>query len=44
MIDPSATLKTLASKRPIFHSEADLQLALGMEIERHYPDAAVRLE
>lgn len=44
MIDLVGILKTLASKRPIFHSEADFQLALGMEIERRYPDAAVRLE
>jgi len=44
MIDLAATLKALASKRPIFHSEADFQLALGMEIERAHPDVAVRLE
>lgn len=44
MIDLAAILKSLASKRPIFHSEADFQLALGMEIERQHPDAAVRLE
>lgn len=44
MIDLPGVLKTLASKRPIFHSEADFQLALGMEIERQHPDAAVRLE
>jgi hypothetical protein len=44
MIDLQQTLRILASKRPIFHSEADFQLALGMEIERQHPDAAVRLE
>ncbi len=44
MIDLALTLKALASRRPIFHSEADFQLALGMEIERRHPDAAVRLE
>jgi hypothetical protein len=44
MIDLHAVLKSLASKRPIFHSEADFQLALGMEIERQHPHAEVRLE
>lgn len=44
VIDLVPILRVLASKRPIFHSEADFQLALGMEIERAHPDAAVRLE
>lgn len=44
MMDLQTILKSLASKRPIFHSEADFQLALGMEIERTHPHAAVRLE
>ena len=44
MIDLRGVLKSLSGRRPVFHSEADFQLALGMEIERQYPDAAVRLE
>jgi hypothetical protein len=34
----------LATKRPIFHSEADFQHALGWEIHLADPDAQLRLE
>lgn len=37
-------LSNLAKYRPIFHSEADFQLALAWEIHQRYPDARVRLE
>jgi hypothetical protein len=40
----AAALDRLAQRRPIFHSEADLQLALAWELQTSYPDAAVRLE
>ncbi len=44
MIDLNITLNNLASQRPIFHSEADFQHALAWEIQKHLPDAAIRLE
>jgi hypothetical protein len=34
----------LASRRPVFHSEADFQLALAWEIQLTRPDAQIRLE
>ncbi len=37
-------LKTLADRRPIFHSEADFQHALAWIIHEQHPDLAVRLE
>ncbi|MFT3864074.1 MAG: hypothetical protein QM729_07370 [Solirubrobacterales bacterium] len=37
-------LQALAKKRPIFHSEADLQHALAWELQLADPDMAVRLE
>ena len=37
-------LEQLASKRPIFYSEADLQHALAWELQTQNPAAAVRLE
>lgn len=37
-------LLTLASKRPVFHSEADFQFALAWEIHLQDPDCLVRLE
>jgi hypothetical protein len=37
-------LKKLAVQRPVFHSEADFQHALGWNIHERYPDAKVRLE
>jgi hypothetical protein len=37
-------MKSLRTKRPVFHSEADFQFALAWEIQKEYPAAAVRLE
>lgn len=37
-------LKSLAAKRPIFHSEADFQYALDREIETNNPQIAVERE
>ncbi len=37
-------LKTLAARRPVFHSEADFQLALAWIIHEQHPNAKVRLE
>lgn len=34
----------LAARRPLFHSEADFQLALAWEIQTGQPDAQLRLE
>ncbi|WP_237714871.1 MULTISPECIES: hypothetical protein [Pelosinus] len=34
----------LQKKRPIFHSEADLQHALAWELHKQHPDAEIRLE
>lgn len=44
MIDLNAILNSLAQQRPVFHSEADFQHALAWKIQKHLPDAAVRLE
>jgi hypothetical protein len=37
-------MDALAVERPIFHSEADFQLALAMQIQRHLTGAGIRLE
>lgn len=37
-------LRQLALKRPLFHSEADFQHALGWELHASLPNAQVRLE
>src|SRR4051794_35906935 len=37
-------LPALAQRRPIFHSEADFQLALAWEIQTKRPGASIRLE
>jgi hypothetical protein len=37
-------LRTLATNRPIFHSEADFQHALAWEIHTAKPAASIRLE
>jgi len=37
-------LRELGRERPIFHSEADLQLAFGLRTQRALPGARVRLE
>jgi len=44
MIDVDDLLKTLASVRPVFHSEADFQHSFAWELHRRYPTAEVRLE
>lgn len=44
MLDLQTVLRNLGRGRPIFHSEADFQLALGWAIRQHYPEAQVRLE
>jgi len=44
MIAVESLLKSLRKRRPIFHSEADLQFALAWELGRAYPEANVRLE
>lgn len=44
MIDMTGVLTTLASKRPIFHSEADFQHALAWEIHERWPSRSIRLE
>jgi hypothetical protein len=42
--DPTQVLKTLAKRRPIFHSEADFQHAFAWEILGAEPRASLRLE
>ena len=37
-------MSSLASRRPIFHSEADFQHALAWHIHETYPDSDLRLE
>lgn len=37
-------LQTLAHTRPVFHSEADFQLAFAWEVQKMFPEAKVRLE
>lgn len=37
-------LPALAARRPVFHSEADFQLALAWEIQTQHPEAQIRLE
>ena len=37
-------LETLSERRPVFHSEADFQLALGWHIHETLSDSRVRLE
>jgi len=43
-LDLVAVMRTLASKRPIFNSEADFQLALAWEIQVAHPRARLRME
>lgn len=40
----ATALRTLAGRRPVFHSEADFQLALAWGIQNQHPDATIRLE
>lgn len=47
MVNPAAIislLPSLARTRPVFHSEADFQLALAWEVQRGHPNWRVRLE
>jgi hypothetical protein len=44
VLDLATAMRTLASKRPIFNSEADFQLALGWEIQLAHPRARLRME
>lgn len=43
-LDLLAVLDRLATRRPIFHSEADFQHALAWQVQVEHPDAQVRLE
>jgi hypothetical protein len=44
IMDVEAILKNLATRRSIFHSEADFQHALAWDIHQSFPDASIRLE
>lgn len=44
LIKVEAVLKSLGERRPIFHSEADLQHELAHELRAHDPELALRLE
>ncbi len=44
ILDIEKCIKSLSDKRPIFHSEADFQVALAWEIQKGYPKANIRLE
>ena len=44
MIDLPFLLQCLASRRPVFHSEADFQHELAWEIRVQFPEIGVRLE
>lgn len=44
MLDFDLVLGALASKRPIFHSEADFQQALAWELRLENPNIEIRLE
>lgn len=44
MLDVNELMKDLASRRPVFHSEADFQLALAWRMHEVAPDVPVRLE
>lgn len=37
-------MKRLSQKRPVFHSEADFQLAFAWEIKEQFPESEIRLE
>jgi hypothetical protein len=43
-VDLGATLAELARLRPVFHSEADFQLALAWQVQRRDARMLVRLE
>jgi hypothetical protein len=42
--DVGAAVTALAADRPVFHSEADLQLALAWQLQEADPTARIRLE
>ena len=44
MVDIDKLMKALARDRPVFHSEADFQHALGWQIHRANPGHAIRFE
>jgi hypothetical protein len=44
LLNIERVLNSLSKKRPIFHSEADLQQSITWEIREHYPDCKVWLE
>lgn len=44
MIDLPKLLSELAKKRPVFHSEADMQHELAMQIRKSYSRFSIRLE
>jgi hypothetical protein len=44
VIEIGPVLAALSKRRPIFHSEADLQHELAHELRAHDPDLALRLE
>ena len=44
MLDIASVMNDLALNRPVFHSEKDFQLALGLYIRDAIPDVGVRME
>lgn len=44
MLDLVQPIEALSSIRPVFHSEADFQHALALQLERDYPGIDLRLE
>jgi hypothetical protein len=44
IINIEKIIEGLSKIRPVFHSEADFQHALAWEIQKHYPEAKIRLE
>lgn len=44
LLDPAPILTALATRRPVFHSEADFQFSFAWEAKLQYPGLEVRLE
>lgn len=44
LVDLAELMEELARRRPVFHSEADFQLALAWQIQQKHPNLRVRLE
>ena len=44
MLDIHQVMADLANRRPVFHSEADFQHELALEIRRVWVDCPIRLE